>query len=112
MNKDNSMNDVESFGLRLSQLREAKDYSARDMSLRLGHNKNYINQIECRKSYPTMESFFNICDYLKISPKDFFDPDFKNPSSTISMEKMLHKLTPQQYDTVYYLIRELTRNIK
>ena len=38
-----------SFGLRLAKLREAAGISARQMSLDLGLNKNYINSIESGK---------------------------------------------------------------
>ena len=36
-----------SFGLRLAKLREAAGISARQMSLDLGLNKNYINSTKC-----------------------------------------------------------------
>ena len=41
-----------SFGLRLAKLREAAGISARQMSLDLGLNKNYINSSESGKNYP------------------------------------------------------------
>lgn len=109
-NQKSIINNRESFSLRLAQLREAKEISARDLSLKLGHNKNYINQIEAQKSNPTLDSFFNICDYLRITPRDFFDPEFRNPNDTQSMEMLFHKLSPQQKDVVYSLMRELTRS--
>ena len=64
---------------RLAQLRTQKGDSARDMSLSLGQANNYINNIENRKSMPSMQAFFYICEYLQLSPKDFFDIDAKNP---------------------------------
>lgn len=60
-----------SFGLRLAKLREAAGISARQMSLDLGLNKNYINSIESGKNYPALEGFFNICDYLHVDPLPF-----------------------------------------
>lgn len=61
-----------SFGLRLAKLREAAGISARQMSLDLGLNKNYINSIESGKNYPALEGFLNICDYLHVDPFTFF----------------------------------------
>ncbi len=58
---------------RLTQLRMQKNVSARDMSLSLGQANNYINSIENRKALPSMQSFFYICEYLGITPQEFFD---------------------------------------
>ena len=60
---------------KITALRMEKGVSARDMSLSLGQNPGYINWIENGKSLPSMEMFLYICDYLKISPKDFFDEE-------------------------------------
>ena len=62
----------ESFADRLSELRSQYGISAREMSLSLGQNPGYINNIENRKSLPSMAAFFDICDYLGISPEEFF----------------------------------------
>ena len=52
------------FSLRLAQLRERKGVSARDMSLSMGQNPGYINNIESGKSMPSLAGIFYICDYL------------------------------------------------
>lgn len=72
--------DEKDFSLRLAQLREKKGISARDMSLSMGQNPGYINNIELRKSMPSLSGFLYICDYLNITPRDFFDMDSHNPS--------------------------------
>ena len=64
---------------RLAQLRQKKGVSARDMSLSIGQNVNYINHIENQKALPSMQGFFYICEYLDISPRDFFDDEKENP---------------------------------
>lgn len=61
------------FGLRLAMLRQQRHISARQMSLDLGQNKNYINSIESGNNYPTMGNFFDICHYLRITPEKFFE---------------------------------------
>ena len=58
---------------RLAQLRTQKGVSARDMSLSIGQANNYINNIENKKALPSMQSFFYICEYLGITPQEFFD---------------------------------------
>lgn len=42
------------FALRLAQLRAKKGVSARDMSLSLGQNAGYINNIESGKALPSI----------------------------------------------------------
>ena len=58
---------------RLAKLRALKGVSARDMSLSLGQANNYVNNIENKKSLPAMQSFFYICEYLGVTPQEFFD---------------------------------------
>ena len=58
---------------RIAQLRLQKNVSARDISLSLGQAANYINSIENRKALPSMQSFFYICEYLGVTPQEFFD---------------------------------------
>ena len=65
------------FALRLAKLRAQKGVSARDMSLSLGQNPGYINSIENGRALPSMKTFFVICDYLGVTPCEFFY--FKSP---------------------------------
>ncbi|MEG1560436.1 MAG: helix-turn-helix transcriptional regulator [Clostridia bacterium] len=60
---------------RVAQLRINKNVSARDMSLSIGQNQNYISHIESKKMLPSMQALFYICEYLGIKPKDFFDDE-------------------------------------
>ena len=80
----------EDFITRLYTLRMQHNVSAREMSLDIGQNPAYINNIENGKSMPSMNGFFEICDYFKITPKDFFDYDIKAP------EKLQHLIKYQQ----------------
>lgn len=73
---------------RIAKLRTQKGVSARDMSLSMGQADNYINNIENRKSLPSFPAFFYICEYLGVTPKEFFDVDVKNPG-------LLSKLTDE-----------------
>lgn len=59
------------FAKRLSELRMLKNVSAREMSLAIGQNQGYINNIENGNNLPSMMAFFYICDYLEITPMDF-----------------------------------------
>ena len=95
------------FALRLAQLREKKGVSARDMSLSMGQNPGYINNIESGKSLPSLTGIFYICDYLKVTPSEFFDLESKNPSKLDSIIKDLKHLDDKQLDTISTLVKDL-----
>ena len=97
------------FQTRLAQLREKKGVSARDMSLSIGQNPGYINNIETGKALPSMSGFFYICEYLQLSPKDFFDTDAKNPEKLNELIKHLKKLDDKQLDSIASIVHGLVK---
>lgn len=97
------------FALRLAQLRTNKGVSARDMSLSLGQNPSYINHIECCKAMPSMAVFFYICEYLEVSPMDFFDVDAKDPTKLNSLFNDMKSLNDEQIDTISTLVKNLIK---
>ena len=90
------MTTKEEFGMRLAKLRTAANISAREMSLAIGQNASYINRIENKKAYPSMEVFFYICEYLKISPADFFDDGIAYPKKVESFCKKIQDMPLRQ----------------
>ena len=64
---------------RITQLRVKKDVSEYKMSYDLGHSRGYINNISSGKTLPSMTEFLAICDYLDISPMEFFNTSASNP---------------------------------
>lgn len=84
----------EEFSKRLSQLRMQREVSARDMSLSIGQNPGYINNIESGKNLPSMSSFFFICEYLNITPQEFFDIKSTNPEKLNHLVQDLRGWTP------------------
>ena len=101
--------DEKDFALRLAQLREKKNVSAREMSLAIGQNPGYITNIESGKSLPSLMGIFYICDYLGISVCEFFDLDTKNPTKLNDIISDLKKLDDHQLDSIANLVRGLTK---
>ena len=97
------------FQTRLAQLREKKGVSARDMSLSIGQNPGYINNIETGKALPSMSGFFYICEYLQLSPKDFFDTAAKNPEKLNELIKDLKRLDDKQLDSIASIVQGLVK---
>lgn len=106
---DGDRMDSKEFSQRLSKLRAAKGVSARDMSLSLGQNENYIRLIEAGKSLPSMQAFFNICEYLKLTPEEFFETGNVNPVHMNTLIRELKHLDARQLELIEALVAELNR---
>lgn len=92
---------------RLTQLRMQKSVSARDMSLSLGQANNYINSIENRKALPSMQSFFYICEYLGVTPQEFFDEGNACPVRLRELLDEAKRLDDNALGHLLALMREL-----
>lgn len=99
--------DEKDFSLRIATLRTKKGVSARDMSLSIGQNPGYINNIESGKSLPSLTGIFYICDYLKITPSELFDIDNNNPAKLSRINEYLKQLNDEQLDIVENLVKNL-----
>jgi len=97
------------FSLRLAKLRTQKGASARDMSLSMGQNPGYINNIETGKSMPSLSGFFYICDYLDITARDFFDDGNEYPEQLRAVFQDMQKLNPEQLQNIHAIVKGLLR---
>ena len=104
------MNEKE-FALRLAKLRQLRGVSARDMSLSMGQNHGYINNIETGKVMPSLTGFFYICEYLQVTPSEFFDTDSNDPEQIRTIAKDLKKLSPSQLASVADIVHGLTKTL-
>ena len=103
------MNMEEKFVHRLIELRQQKGVSARDMSLSMGQSEGYINKIESKAMLPSMLCFFYICEYLGITPKEFFEFENKEPSKINMITEEMKTLNPKKLDTVAAVVRDMKR---
>lgn len=92
---------------RISQLRLAKGVSARDMSLSIGQNENYINIIENKKNLPSMSGFFYICEYFGITPREFFDEELESPGLNRELQQRFKKLSPAQAEHLIAIMDDI-----
>lgn len=97
------------FSLRLAKLRTQKGVSARDMSLSMGQNPGYINNIETGKSMPSLSGFFYICDCLDIAARDFFDDGNEYPEQLRAVFQDMQKLSPEQLQNIHAIVKGLLR---
>jgi len=99
----------EEFSTRLAKLRSKKGVSSREMSLSIGQNSGYISNIECGKALPSMAVFFFICDYLNITPCQFFDIDSEDPEQINRLLKDLKQLNSEQLALISAMVKNLIK---
>ena len=105
------MMDEKDFSMRLTNLRMQKGVSARDMSLSMGQNPGYINNIESGKSLPSLTGIFYICEFLGVTPGEFFDFDSTCPTKLNGIIKDLKRLDERQLDAIAVLAKDLANRI-
>jgi len=92
---------------RLVELRTCEGVSARDMSLSMGQGESYINNIENGSSFPSLTGFFYICEYFRISPKEFFDVEVSAPTKIRELADAAKHLDGEQLDHLIAFIKTI-----
>lgn len=95
---------------RLTELRMQKGISERAMSEELGHSSSYIQSITSEKSLPSMAEFLYICEYLLITPKDFFDEGLKYPTQIHNLLSDVKLLNEDELKNISQLIKYIIKN--
>lgn len=95
---------------RMTQLRLQKGVSEYRMSYDLGRSRSYIYNISSGKSLPPMGEFLRICDYLGVTPTQFFD-DAGEPSALFcTAVDELKKLNEDDLKLIIGTIRRMTKD--
>lgn len=103
---------------RLIKLRYYKEVTSRRMSLSLGHEPEYIYNIEYGNYLPTLREFFEICDYLKVTPMEFFDyeDDFSKDCANYKEEHDVSKIEDSDLNSILTelqtILLEINKEIK
>ena len=74
---------------RITQLRIEKNVSEYHLSYAIGKCKTYIQAITSGKSLPSMESFFDLCEYFELTPAEFFT---EYPKDSVQLRRIRHKI--------------------
>ena len=99
----------ELFYKRLVELRLNKCVSARDMSLSIGQSAGYINALENKKGMPSLTVLFYICEYLDVTPSEFFDEGNGYPSDLNEIVEDLRHLNRSYLQSIGSIIKGLRR---
>ena len=93
------------FSDRIRTLRNERKISAREMSLELGQNVNYINYIENGRHLPSMQGFYMICEYFGIEPSEFFVSKSKSEKKSDAIS-IFSSLSERQQRGIADMIKE------
>lgn len=58
---------------------------------------------------PSLAGIFYICEYLGITPKDFFDIDAENPSKANELYSIARGLNTEQLDNLIAIAKGLRK---
>ena len=70
------------------------------MSTDLGHSKSYMQSISSGRSMPSLGEFLYICEYLGITPREFFDEDIKEPQLVQKLYELTRNMSQEDLDVL------------
>ncbi len=94
---------------RISQLRTKMGVSEYRMSLELGHSKSYIQSISSGKAMPSFCEFLYICEYLGVTPKEFFDDESSQPQLVTKLSGLARQMSEADLTTLIAVAERLVR---
>ena len=92
---------------RISELRTKKGVSEYKMSLDLGHSKSYIQSISSGRAAPSMSEFLYICEYLGVTPKEFFDDSINEPQLVQQLYELARSMSDENLKMLINLAKKL-----
>ena len=92
---------------RISILRTKKNVSEYRMSTDLGHSKSYIQSISSGRSMPSMGEFLFICEYLGVTPKQFFDDSMDEPQLVQKLCELTRNMSADNLNVLINLAERL-----
>lgn len=92
---------------RISALRTKKNISEYRMSTDLGHSKSYIQSISSGRSLPSMSEFLYICEYLGVTPKEFFDDSIYEPQLVRELYELTRNMSEDNLKILISLAKRL-----
>lgn len=92
---------------RISILRTRKGISEYKMSLDLGHSKSYVQSISAGRALPSLSEFLYICEYLGVTPKEFFDEDTKDPQLLRELYTISSSLEKEDLEVLLCMAKRL-----
>lgn len=94
---------------RITELRLKKGIAENRMSLDLGHSRSYMQSISSGRALPSMTEFLAICDYLEVSPREFFNEESTNGYLLNKIQKEIKDMNDQDLLLLLDIIKRFKR---
>lgn len=94
---------------RITELRLKKGIAENRMSLDLGHSRSYMQSISSGRALPSMTEFLAICDYLEVSPREFFNEESTNGYLVNKIQKEIKDMNEQDLLLLLDIIKRFKR---
>ena len=94
---------------RISLLRTKKNVSEYKMSMDLGHSKSYMQSISSGRAAPSLSEFLYICEYLGVTPKEFFDDGMNEPQLVQKLYNLTRDLSEEDLAVLISTAERLNR---
>jgi len=92
---------------RIAELRTKKGVSEYKMSMELGHSKTYIQSISSGRSLPSFSEFLYICEYLGVTPREFFDAEINEPQLVCKLTEVAKTLSKEDLTALINMAERL-----
>lgn len=77
------------------------------MSMELGHSKTYIQSISSGRSLPSFSEFLYICEYLGVTPREFFDAEINEPQLVCKLTEIAKTLSKEDLTALINMAERL-----
>ena len=101
------MQDEKFIRARITELRVKKNVSEYRMSHDLAHSGSYIQSITSGKALPSMSEFLYICEYLGVTPQDFFDEGLSEPALTRELCDIVKNLSAEDMKALIHIAKRM-----
>ena len=76
----------------------------------IGQSEGYINKIESGYSLPSLSGFFYICEFLEVTPYEFFNYYIKDDDKIQKILNILFSLSPRQLDYFFEILYDIKKD--
>ena len=76
----------------------------------IGQSDGYINKIESGYSLPSLSGFFYICEFLEVTPYEFFNYYIKDDDKIQKILNILFSLSPRQLDYFFEILNDIKKD--
>ena len=101
--------DYAKLGMKIKSLRLRKGLTQDNLAEMVSCNTSHISNIETGKSMPSLAGIFYICDFLDITPAEFFDDGSEDPARLKDLIGYLKQLDCEQLKNVTAIVKSLAK---